>query len=152
MKRFLLLFVAATVACMSACVTTRPSGYKLVVGNATNKAVSNVAVDFGGTPVSAIPALKPNAFQASPRMSVAHPASARLTWTNAAGQPRAATIKAQKVLPSDFAGVVYYQIQPDDTVKVFIEAAASGPQSDLPWSKPENWEGVPGIPGLSAPE
>ena len=152
MKRLLPLIAAAAMACASACVSTRPSGYKLVLGNATDKAVSNLAVDFGGASVCAVPALKANAFQASPRMSVAHPASAKLTWTNAAGQPRTATIKAQKVLPSDFAGVVYYQIQPDDTVKVFIEAAASGPQSDLPWSKPENWEGVPGIPGLSAPE
>lgn len=152
MKSLLPIFAAAAMACVSACVSSRPSGYKLVLGNATDKAVSNLAVDFGGTSVCAIPGLAPNAFQASPRMSMAHPASAKLIWTNAAGQPRSATIKAQKVLPSDFAGVVYYQIQPDDTVKVFIEGAASGPQSDLPWSKPENWEGVPGIPGLSAPE
>lgn len=152
MKRFLPLLAAAAMACASACVSTRPSGYKLVVGNATDKAVGDVAVAFGDALVCSIPGLKANAFQASPRMSMSHPASARLTWTNAAGQPRTATIKAQKVLPPDFAGVVYYQIQPDDTVKVFIEAAASGPQSDLPWSKPENWEGVPGIPGLSAPE
>ncbi len=152
MKRFLPLLAAATLACASACVSTRSSGYKLVLGNATDKPVGNLAVDFGGTTVCTIAALPANAFQASPRMSVAHPATARLSWSNDAGQPRSATILSHKVLPPDFAGVVYYQIQADDTVKVFIEAAASGPLSDLPWSKPENWEGVPGIPGLSAPE
>ncbi|MFO1490542.1 MAG: hypothetical protein U1F87_06425 [Kiritimatiellia bacterium] len=152
MKRFLLLLAAVFLACGTSCVSHTPSGYALVVANATPAVIRGVSVEFNGGQVCGLPELQPGAFSSPARMSVAHPQTATLRWSDAAGTARVATIRAQKALPANFAGKVFYDIQPDDSVKVFVEAAEASAQSDLPWNKPENWEGVPGIPGLTLPE
>ena len=152
MKRFVLLSAAILIACGTSCVSNTPSGYVLVVANATPAVIRGVSVEFNGGQVCSIPELPPGSFLPSARMSVAHPQSATLRWSDAAGKAKAATIRAQKALPANFAGKVYYEIKPDDSVKVFVDAAQASAQSDLPWNKPENWEGVPGIPGLTLPE
>ena len=152
MKHFLLLSAAVLLFCGTSCVSSTPSGYALVVANATPAVIRGVSVEFNGGAVCSFTELQPGAFLTSARMGVAHPQSATLHWSDAAGKARSATIRAQKALPANFAGKVYYDIQPDDSVKVFVDAAQASAQSDLPWNKPENWEGVPGIPGLTLPE
>ncbi len=70
-------------------------------------------------------------------------------WTGADGITRRRKVVAGEPVPARFRGVFLVQIGREDDVRLFVIPERSADKQDIPWARPESWEGYPGIPGLT---
>ncbi|MDI6775488.1 MAG: hypothetical protein QME60_08920 [Verrucomicrobiota bacterium] len=132
----------------SSCASVGPACY-VAVSNITDSPVSAVSVAAGDVTfydARALPARQAGAYR---RCVIATPKTSVLTWTTADGQTRRQTLKADKPIPPDFRGRLFFQIEGTNTARCLVVPDPDGASCDMPWTRPEKWEGFPAIPGLT---
>jgi len=125
---------------------------QLAVSNVKDEPISNVVLTLGGVTRHASAELDPHSEAYYEPTRTLPDTEATVTWKNSAGETLSKRVSVERKLGRKFRGKVYFQINKDDTVQVFVAKDSSPKQAVMPWAKPENWEGTVGIPGLTGQE
>ena len=126
---------------------------RLSIANATTQTVSRVSVTDENGSVYRFAELGPHAI--SPPQAVGQPLGpAVLVGIAMAGaEPVEQTVTFKRAVPPDFRGRVVFQVGTNATIRSFVLPDRGGVAAgDIPWTRPEPWQGVPGIPGFTAEE
>jgi len=86
---------------------------------------------------------------ASENMDRDIPKSLLVSWKTKENKSVSRKVTLKGNIPQSFRGRIYFQIGTNETVKPFIMPDTNDTSADMPWAKPESWEGIPGIPGLT---
>lgn len=129
----------------SGCTTVKPSP-KVIVTNATREPVRDVVVRNGNAVLGRAPLVKGNA--SMPAIE-GLPSGLQISWVDAQGKAHQHDTELGKHVKPTHTSGVYVQIEPGPRVVVKLGASTRKAESDIPWSKPESWEGAPSIPGLN---
>ena len=135
------LFLASGCAISSRC--------RITVGNATENIVTDVVVKADQDVLYQITSVKPRASAPYWDMDRDIPKSLLVSWKEKDNKSVSKKITLKGDIPESFRGRVYFQIGRDGEVKPFITPDTNDTSTDMPWNKPESWEGIPGIPGLT---
>jgi hypothetical protein len=138
-------FFAVILPLLLAGCTTTPSAPKVIITNAGRQALTKLEVKTGAQRLALISSLPGQGSESIDSL----PASMQLSWVAPDGTPHQHDTALQTHLPRNFRSNVYVQIEADQKVRIMLGASTNKTESDIPWSKPESWEGVPSIPGLN---
>lgn len=140
--------VAAVGLLLCGCAAIGPTCY-VTVSNLTDSPVSAVSVAANDVTFYDVPALPARQAGLYRRCVIPTPKTSVLTWTTADGQTRRQTLTADKPIPPDFHGRLFFQIEDTNTARCLVVPDPKDSAADMPWTRPEKWEGFPAIPGLT---
>ena len=127
-----------------------PMTCRIAVSNMSTAAVSNVVLQSGEVTQYTAPRIPAKTSGRCVPPVGAPPRATQLSWTDDIGQTHRKELRAPFPLPDDFAGRIVFQIDGPGSARMFV--LPDDPDrfsSDMPWAKPEKWEGHPNIPGLT---
>ena len=122
---------------------------RMTVGNASKYVITDVTVQVQNEILYQAEKIPSRTSASDEKMKRNIPQSLRVSWKTHDHQSRSKTVTLQGEIPQSFRGRIYFQISQNDNVKSFITPDSQDTSADMPWAKPESWEGVPGIPGLT---
>ena len=123
---------------------------RLFVWNGSDESVSSVVVRGTNNTNYVFMDIQPNNSSALSKAKADIGPKVRLEVKTEGGTKFEQTVDLGRPIPKAFRGRILFQIEKDNTVKVFVlpKRKDSG-DGELPWAVPPVWQGVPGIPGLS---
>jgi hypothetical protein len=130
------------------CATTGPSCY-LTVANKTDAAVSNITIHANGALLYQKPSLAAKKASAYYRCRETAPRTVDLAWTGTDGAVHRQTVRGDKPVPADFHGRLFFEIEGPSQARCLVVPDPDDAFADMPWARPEKWEGFPAIPGLT---
>lgn len=132
----------------TACTSIGPR-YQVAVGNYTGQPIYRIRVTENGIARFSTDHIPPTKALGSKPSKIAPPQQLELFWIDAAGKSQRQEISIDPAtVASDFRGHLWMEIMPAEKVKFYVITAPPDEASDVPWTRPEDWEGAPTIPGL----
>ncbi len=138
------ILVTLLLLSLTGCASTKQT-QKVHVTNAARKPLTGVSLASGPTRLGQWETLPGS----TSRSVEGLPPSLLVSWTDADGKAHRVDTRLKEHVPPGFSSDVYVQIEPDNRVNVKLGVARRKAESDMPWTKPESWEGAPNIPGLN---
>ena len=142
-----LVFLASALLLTSGCALT--SRCRVTVGNASENTVKDVVVTADKDGLSRVTKVEPRTSAPYWEMDRDIPKSVLVSWKTKEEKTVSRKVALQGNVPQTFRGRVYFQISKGDEVKPFVMPDTNDTSADMPWARPESWEGIPGIPGLT---
>ncbi len=136
---------------LSGCQTNSPR-CQLAVSNVTEQPISNIVLTLGDVALHTTPSLEPHSEEYYKPTRALPSKDATIEWQKADGKTLAKRAPLEEKLGPKFRGRVFFQIDKNDNVQVFVVEDTNANQPVMPWGKPERWEGMVGIPGMSGEE
>lgn len=133
---------------VSGCAT-RSVAPRVTVANEYGAPISDVRVYFGDTVRFARDGMA--SYEVAPGVTVEGgiPSELHVQWRTEDGELMRRTVRREAPLPPSFRGRILLQIEHDGVVRPFVQGERGDGAADIPWARPESWEGAPNIPGLS---
>lgn len=70
--------------------------------------------------------------------------------TDGTGTTTNIVVQLDRYVKKNYEGRVVFQLEKDGKIRPFVlPPDENSKETDLSWSKPENWEGTPNIPGMT---
>ena len=139
-------WMAAAALAAAGCASNR--NCRITVGNLNDAAVTGVTVKNQGQTLYQVASVAPKSRAVVRDVREDLSDSFTVEWQSPGSGLQTRTAKTKGPVPRSFQGTVYFQIGPSD-VKAFLLPDSNEWGSDMPWAKPEAWEGFPAIPGLT---
>ncbi len=131
------------------CIHSGPALW-LTVANRTDTPISSIAIENENGPLYHLERLAAQEIGPYRRCAMRSKPPWTLNWTDAAGQSHRLALTPDKPIPMDFRGRLVFQIDAEgDTARWLVVPDPDRLPGDLPWTRPEKWEGTLPIPGLS---
>lgn len=143
-----LRWIPALSAVAALCGCSTPPPCRLTVSNVSEVAVEQVAVQSGDRLLYSVPSIAPRTRAEYQAVREDLPRSFSVNWRPAGGAARSQTVEAPGAIPKSFRGRVYFEIAGPE-VKLFVLPDSNDRGSDMPWARPESWEGFPSLPGFT---
>jgi hypothetical protein len=152
-KNLKTIFAAALMATslLTGCVSRGPR-CQFAVSNVGAMPLTQVALTVGDSLKYRSPSIPPKAIVNYRPLRPPVPRTALLAWVSPDGNTVSREVKIGKGVSKRFRGRVFFEVDEEQQVKVFVLPDLSEEGDPLPWGKPESWEGTVGIPGLSSQE
>lgn len=142
------ILVCVLLAVCSGCAIFCSKKSGIQAGNSSDNPVTKVVIetDAGSYQIGAVQAHSVSGIR---KLTSSVGKESTVKWTDTEGKEHSVRCVSNKIINKDFYGVVQFQIDAENKVRMFVLPHPGSAGSDLPWSTPASWEGAPTLPGFN---